>query len=100
MGIHDNLTGTVDVGAVETPQSQIACGKTLKKKCTDMCFVSATTSDGNQVTYLKLGAQRLPIDDSDNRTQQKVYERDKSCCYSGGRQITGASKNAHCGRTP
>ena len=66
-----------------------------------MCFVSATTSDGNQVTYIKLGgAQRLPIDDSDNRTQQKVYERDKRCCYSGGRQITGASKNAHCGRTP
>ena len=55
MGVHDNLTGTVDVGAVETPQSQIARGKTLKKKCTDMCFVSATTSDGNQVTYLKLG---------------------------------------------
>ena len=101
MGVHDNLTGTVDVGAVETPQSQIARGKTLKKKCTDMCFVSAMTSDGNQVTYVKLGrAQGLPTDDSDNRTQQKVYERDKSCGYSGGRQITSASKNAHCSRTP
>ena len=61
MGVHDNLTGTVDVAAVETPQSQIAGGKTLKKKCTDIRFVSAATSDGNQVTYLKLrGAQRLP----------------------------------------
>ena len=64
MGVHDNLTGTVDVRAIETPQSQIGRGKTLKKKCTNMCFVSATTSDRNQVTYLKLGgAQRLPIDE-------------------------------------
>ena len=55
MGVHDNLTGTVDVRAIETPQSQIGRGKTLKKKCTDMCFVSATTSNGNQVTYLKIG---------------------------------------------
>ena len=43
MGVHDNLTGTVDVGAVETPQRQVARGKTLKKKCANMRFVSAAT---------------------------------------------------------
>ena len=39
------------------------------------------------MTYSTLAAaQTLPIDDADNQTQQKVYERDKRCCSSGDRQ--------------
>jgi hypothetical protein len=47
------------------------------------------------MTYLKLaGAQMLPIDEAGYGTQQKVYERDKRCCYSGDRQNRHAQERS------
>ena len=66
-----------------------------------MRFVGAATGHGSEVSDLRLvGAQRLPIDEPDNRTQQEIDEHDKSRCHGGMGQITGACKNAHRRGTP
>ena len=66
-----------------------------------MRFVGTSTSNRNEVTHLQLGgAYRLPIDEADEWPQQEIYEHNKSRCYCGWCNVTGARKDAHCRRTP
>ena len=85
----------VEIVAVEPPQRQRAAGEPLQEQRANMRFILGAAGQRDQVSGLDLARhQRLPIDETDDRPQQKIDEHDESGGERGIGQIARSGEDA------
>src|SRR3984893_14212241 len=91
----------IEVGAVQPPQAQLPVGRTLQQQRPNMSLFRVSTDDANPIMKVGFGLRdRLPIDESNQWSQQQVDENDKTRRQRRMQRMPSACEHSYRRRAP
>src|SRR4029077_19312938 len=98
---HFDAAAFCKIGAVETPQAELAAASALQQQSADMRLLGISADDANAVTGIGFCLRdRLAVDDTNQRPQRQIDKNDKEGRQRGVQRMAASRKQSDRCRTP